>query len=337
MVCINYALIASFIIRPTIIYSKDPSPIRKQIGLSKTFSEERSTMHDPDHSNMIRNLDMTSSVPIECSGQVISIEISTDAFPREITWNVTDGYRNNETVLSGGPYFRGNTKFVHKQCLNAGNYTFIIFDREGDGLCCWYGEGGYKVSIEGDTIRKGGEFKQREATDFIIHGIRPSAAPSRKPSILEPLEPSLESLTVSPFNSTSAELSSSPTNSPSAALSLPPSNSPSFKLSALPSYYPSFELSSSPSNSPSTDLSAPPSNSTSSKLSSSPSNLPSGELSVRPSDLPSSISSSSPSNSPSTDLSAPPSNSPSSKLSSSPSNSPSTDLSAPPSNLPSLD
>ena len=37
-------------------------------------------------------------------------------------------------------------------------YEFSITDSYGDGMCCAYGEGGYSIVVDGDTIASGGDF-----------------------------------------------------------------------------------------------------------------------------------------------------------------------------------
>ncbi len=44
-------------------------------------------------------------------------------------------------------------------CLDGGVlYEFSITDSYGDGMCCAYGEGGYSIVVDGDTIASGGDF-----------------------------------------------------------------------------------------------------------------------------------------------------------------------------------
>jgi len=194
-----HLILALFIFEPSLILSEN------------SFLKEQ---NDKKISS-IRNLDTSSSGSTICSGEILSIDIKTDPFPKENTWNVTDRY--NKTILSGGPYSSRNTNYVTEKCLHGGNYRFIIFDTEGDGLCCFYGQGGYKLSIAGKLIKEGGAFGSWESTDFNIAGTPPSLFPSKQPS--------------------ATPSSSKPTISPSYDPSTQPSNPPlSFKVLMSPTF-----------------------------------------------------------------------------------------------------
>ena len=74
-----------------------------------------------------------------------------------------DGY-----VLPGD--FTGepaNVPFSFVWDLAVGNYTFIIIDTFGDGICCGWGEGSYSLSVDGDIVASSeGVFEQFEVTNF---------------------------------------------------------------------------------------------------------------------------------------------------------------------------
>lgn len=65
--------------------------------------------------------------------------------------------------------------------LAPGSYIFEMFDSYGDGLCCSYGNGGYMLSIDGETIAEGDVFEESEITMFTIQDsvdVVPASAPS---------------------------------------------------------------------------------------------------------------------------------------------------------------
>ena len=57
--------------------------------------------------------------------------------------------------FSGEP---ANVPFTFVWDLGVGDYTFIILDTFGDGICCGFGQGSYSLSVDGIEIANGGEF-----------------------------------------------------------------------------------------------------------------------------------------------------------------------------------
>ena len=49
-----------------------------------------------------------------------------------------------------------------QECLPPGTYTLVFMDREGDGICCYHGEGLYALSSEGNIVTIGGEMTSKE-------------------------------------------------------------------------------------------------------------------------------------------------------------------------------
>ena len=170
--------------------------------------------------------DASSSEPALCNGEILTIDIKTDKFPQETTWNITGSYGN--TVLRGGPYPSRHTHYVTEKCLYGGNYTFLLFDTQGDGICCGYGEGGYKLSIAGEIIKEGGDLSYVvESTNFSIAGTPPSYSPvSSKLTTHAPTSKA----TPEPSNKPTA----GPTNTPTSKPTPEPSNAPTNKPTARP-------------------------------------------------------------------------------------------------------
>eukprot|EP00494_Astrolonche_serrata_P032458 UN32727 len=71
--------------------------------------------------------------------ECISIDIFEDAYPEDITWELIDPLGN---VVSDGIYQGlGCYRYRNDTC-----YRVRVMDSYGDGLCCGYGSGGFKVS-----------------------------------------------------------------------------------------------------------------------------------------------------------------------------------------------
>jgi len=172
-----------------------------------------------------------SSTPTEfCpTGLKAKVEVFTDNYPGETSWDIKDV--DGAVVASRNSYTSGSTLYEDKVCLpetaacSGTDYTFTINDTYGDGICCSYGIGSYKVSIEDEIYAEGGEFGSSESKSLCyLPGTEPSGTPtvSVKPSIVPSQAPSnTPSVSISP----SSTPSSAPSNAPS--VSIAPSSTPS--------------------------------------------------------------------------------------------------------------
>src|SRR4051812_8147839 len=89
-----------------------------------------------------------------CTGGQIKIKVVllTDNYPSETSWTIKD---INNTILLQNPSIMGAaTVYMDSVCVTAGScYTFTIHDNAGDGICCGYGHGNFKVYVN-DTLKK---------------------------------------------------------------------------------------------------------------------------------------------------------------------------------------
>ncbi len=76
-------------------------------------------------------------------GGGININITTDYYPYETTWELYDA--SNNVVASGGSYQNPNSLIITDVCLIPGCYQFIIYDQYGDGI---YSPGGYTITLD---------------------------------------------------------------------------------------------------------------------------------------------------------------------------------------------
>ena len=100
----------------------------------------------------------------------IKISIKTDDYGSETTWSLKN-QAGTSTYESGGPYtdVTGGTLFIKNVCVPEGTpLTFTINDAVGDGICCDYGVGYYKVELYGYTYASGGEFASSESANFVV-------------------------------------------------------------------------------------------------------------------------------------------------------------------------
>lgn len=99
----------------------------------------------------------------------VSIEITTDRFASETSWELTS--QDGAVIASGARGSLSNsttTTLYSGVCVPAGCYTFTIFDSFGDGICCVWGEGKYAITYDGVVTESpsGGAFDSSESVSF---------------------------------------------------------------------------------------------------------------------------------------------------------------------------
>ena len=106
---------------------------------------------EPYEAHMAFNAVCREWATVEVVGETTSLKVMivTDQFGEQVTWDIINS--SGEVVASGGPYQHtfgvGTTAYSHtiddipvNDC-----YLFRIFDNNGNGICCNYGNGYYKV------------------------------------------------------------------------------------------------------------------------------------------------------------------------------------------------
>jgi len=111
------------------------------------------------------------------------VEITTDNYGSEISYTLTylgndpecSAYSTGEVIASESG-LRSNTVYsapIRELCT--GTYRFVIEDSYGDGICCGYGEGFYRVIVEGEVIyTSNGMYGERDEYEFSIGSPTPS-------------------------------------------------------------------------------------------------------------------------------------------------------------------
>tara|TARA_B100000315_G_scaffold223352_1_gene228071 strand:+ start:6833 stop:10429 length:3597 start_codon:yes stop_codon:yes gene_type:complete len=100
-------------------------------------------------------------------GGLFLIEILTDDYGEETTWELVD--ENGQILGSDGP-FDSATLYTWEFELDAGTYTWTIYDEWGDGICCDWGIGYYNLYLDDDMIATGAEFDASENVTFTAGG-----------------------------------------------------------------------------------------------------------------------------------------------------------------------
>lgn len=131
--------------------------------ITVTFEEVNGGV-DEDTSN--NSVDITIS--LDKSLKEFTFNLLTDLFPEETTWQILN--TEDSVLASGGPYPGAEETWIRESFCAPGNacYLFEIFDSEGDGLCCEFGEGNYHIlNAEGDTLlASDGQFQFQESKIF---------------------------------------------------------------------------------------------------------------------------------------------------------------------------
>ena len=85
----------------------------------------------------------------------IIVSITPDNYPQEIRWSLRD-QTTNALIDTGN----ANSDTV---CVSTGACTrFRIYDSAGDGICCGYGQGSYRLFLNGIQVATGGNYGYNE-------------------------------------------------------------------------------------------------------------------------------------------------------------------------------
>ena len=102
----------------------------------------------------------------------IKFELVLDQYGSETSWELVD--ENDNSVATGGPYQDNQEgKKINKEfCLPDGCYTMYVDDAYGDGICCDYGNGYFKLlTSSGNVIAESdGNFGSYDNLDVCLDG-----------------------------------------------------------------------------------------------------------------------------------------------------------------------
>lgn len=147
----------------------------------------------PDQDNSNDNLAITRPVSIKAVTDSITVEIKTDNYGGETYWEFHDLSGNviasggNATIgIDGGgqygtppadPGSYGNATLYTSsfEIPASGCYEFAIVDGYGDGMCCSYGSGYYKVKKGATVLYQGGEDFATELKPIEVEKLASSA------------------------------------------------------------------------------------------------------------------------------------------------------------------
>merc|ERR1712151_588573 len=107
-----------------------------------------------------------------CGGNYFRLTVKTDNYGAETSFELKSG---NTLIWQMPDALSSNTEYVYPPlCLLPNPYEFTITDTYGDGMCCSYGEGFYRYTVDGtDIVKEGGEFTNSDVSTFVIESDGP--------------------------------------------------------------------------------------------------------------------------------------------------------------------
>lgn len=143
--------------------------IRSDIGIDDVYVGNLNAVfgcNEPTASNYSSGVNInngTCDYGCPAGQERVRIEIVRDRYPSETSWTLKNG-ATGATLASGNSSTNpnGTTLCVPQNtCL-----VFRINDSYGDGICCGYGNGEYRVYLGETLIKRGGSYTSYEETDF---------------------------------------------------------------------------------------------------------------------------------------------------------------------------
>ena len=106
----------------------------------------------------------------DCGRKIFRIDILTDYYPEEVSWDIKDSGGNK--IKEGKAGTKRNALHTEEMCLENGSYVFTIKDTYG-GICCASGNGVLSLHIDDIKIYENKKFDTNkevvpfDVTDFI--------------------------------------------------------------------------------------------------------------------------------------------------------------------------
>ncbi len=105
-------------------------------------------------------------------GSWLDVQVQTDQYAGETSWEILN---EDSEVVAVSPPYQNNTLQNHMVFLPSGDYEFVMMDAFGDGICCSFGDGWYRISNNCGLDTANYEFSA--ATDTIPFALTPCIPP----------------------------------------------------------------------------------------------------------------------------------------------------------------
>lgn len=138
------------------------------------------SMDDDDPSNNVLQVEIIDAPAT--AENFLSLEITTDDYPLETYWEIMDAsgtvfHRGGnpgvfDNVVLPGAYAQASATYTHEVPLPIdGCYELVVYDAYGDGICCDYGLGNYRLREPNNAILlQGGLFTDEDRRPFALSG-----------------------------------------------------------------------------------------------------------------------------------------------------------------------
>ena len=129
-----------------------------------------------------------TAAPATCpSALTLNIQIVTDNFPGETSWEIVNKATSQVVVSKAqGSYTEGGKTYSESFCATSGiTYIFRMKDKYGDGICCSEGNGSYSLNFGGSQIPTTAAFGSQEEKEFGTAGVSqptPQPTPASTPN-----------------------------------------------------------------------------------------------------------------------------------------------------------
>ncbi|MFD0965135.1 M43 family zinc metalloprotease [Pseudofulvibacter geojedonensis] len=130
----------------------------------------------PTCSDGIQNGDETgvdcggSCAPCQPTCSDVKLRLKFDNYPEETSWEIKNN--SGTVVASGGTYANQADGSILNitECLPAGCYSLVMKDAYGDGMCCSYGNGSFRLTnvSTGAVLASGASFNSTITKNFCI-------------------------------------------------------------------------------------------------------------------------------------------------------------------------
>jgi len=126
--------------------------------------------NQPDNNSFRNSANFTiPATATRARNSVLLLELTTDDFPEETTWELLD--ENGNTLFSGdgNDYGPAEEFSFFLPVPGDGCYEFAIFDSAEDGICCGFGLGEFRLSDAfGNLLHEGGNFFAEDRAQIFV-------------------------------------------------------------------------------------------------------------------------------------------------------------------------